>query len=183
AAGGLGRALAPGAGPPHPCHHRHAWRLVLEPITCERDQDIDQVAERADVVERVVRDGEIELVLDGDRQLCEIERVSREILDERQLGRELLLRHAQVLRDEPPHARLYDASHTHLLRSRPGPVTKTDSLAHDGEFDSLTQRKFIRARRRGAPGIASRTAWHPHENRSGRATRIRGELSAGAHPW
>ena len=55
---------------------------------------------------------EVELFLDRDRELGEVERIGGEIVDERQLGRQLLLGDAEVFRHQPPYPRLHDAPHT-----------------------------------------------------------------------
>src|SRR4030095_9506505 len=98
----------------HAGDHRDVRRLALQPCPCQADGGLDQLTVRPHAVERVLRNGEVQLLLDGQRQLGEVEGVCREVFDKREFRGQFLLGDAEVLRYEPTYAWLDETPHTHL---------------------------------------------------------------------
>jgi len=76
------------------------------PLLRERQRGADEIAARSHLVEEVARQDDAEVLLDRERELDEIERVGGEIVQERDLGREVPDADAEVLGDETVNAAL-----------------------------------------------------------------------------
>ena len=113
-------------------HYGHFGRVGRQTRAHLRDGGFDQIAVGAHAVEHAVRHRKIEVVLHGDGELGEIERVGRQVVRQRQLGRQIILGDTQMMRDQSPDARFNDAPHSHLLPAVPlGRIGCDEGLARE----------------------------------------------------
>src|SRR6185369_16022996 len=97
----------------HRARTRDRPELLLALSASQPLDRIDDVAVRADLVDQRFRHHDAELAFDLHRELDEVERVSGEVVDQRDVGGQVLEANAQMISHDTSNAWLHKLRHNH----------------------------------------------------------------------